>query len=217
MKHKFIYLFILVFFAACSKEDVDPGVDTTELNNQVTTCQYAPYTTGSTFVYEQSLNGSTTTATWTVGNSQMINGKQFVEISGFLGTNGNNSSFFNCENGEYTVYDNNVPTLNGALELIYMKENVSPNTTWTETISQSANGINYNTKYEFTYVSLDATRMVNGITYNNVIHIHLDSSTNPFGYYTPFSSDDYYWAEGVGLIEYIGSFSEMKLVSYDIQ
>ena len=213
---KLLYLLIPVLLISSCKDEETPvnTGDIGELNNGITTCLYAPYTTGSTFVYEQVTFGGTTTATWTVVTDKIINNRQFIQVSGMLGLA--STVYFNCENGEYTIRGENVPSVVGALELIYLKEDVSMNTQWSKTINQNYNGISYQTRYDFTYVGEETTRTVKGVTYSNILEVHLDTYTNATGSMQLFSQDDYYWAEGVGLIEAEGSTVNFELISYNI-
>lgn len=206
----------VLLITACQDEETTPvnTADIGELNNGVTTCLYAPYTTGSTFVYEQQTSFGTTPVTWTVQDDRIIDNRQFIQVSGMFGLS--SSVYFNCENGEYTIYGENVTSIVGALEMIYLKENVAANTQWSKTIDQSYSGIDYQTRYDFSFTGSAASRTVRGVTYQNILEIHLETFTNASGVWAPFSTDDYYWAEGVGLIEAIGTTVNLELISHNI-
>jgi len=217
MRKYLILILPALLIGACKDDETTPvnTADIGELNNGVTTCQYAPYTTGSTFTYEQQTAFGTQTATWTVGGDRIIDNRQFIQVSGMLGLS--STVYFNCENGEYTIWGENIPSIVGALELIYLKENVTVNTQWSKTISQSYGGLNYQTQYDFTYAGEATSRTVRGVTYQDIIEVHLEVYTNITGSFQLFSEDNYYWAEGVGLIEAIGTSANFELVSYNIQ
>jgi hypothetical protein len=220
---KKIYLFVLaslVVIASCKKDkDEDPDnntitADVTQLNNGVTTSQYAPYTQGSTFTYQYETIMSTDTATWTVMGGKEFGGKFYVEIAGLMGMTSN--AYFNCQNGEYLMY---VPATDStpSMNLIYLKENENIGGTWTQTISGEYMGISVNNKYVFTYAEDLSSYEVYGVTYNDVIHINLDVFVIWMGTEIPAGVEDYYWAQGIGLIEKIGISGNMSLLSYNIE
>ena len=222
MRKHLLFFALVLLIASCGKDEevTNPNngdtVDLTKLNNGVTTCEYAPYTTGSSFTYEQDNGFGPETAIWQVGEEELIDGTMYVSINGFLGST--SSGFFNCENGEYHSYLETAPTVIGSLELVYLKETLSVGQSWDQTINQSANGINYTTRYNFTYASHDTERVVNNETYTDIIHVQLNTFSD-FGFgsgETLLSTDDYYWAKGVGLIEVDGISVNMKLMGYQI-
>ncbi|MCB0807169.1 MAG: hypothetical protein KDC05_15330 [Bacteroidales bacterium] len=221
---KKIYLLILVIgvvFAGCNKEDDEndepkpTSADVTQQNNGVTTSSYAPFTSGSTFDYKYvDFFGEETMSTWTVLEGKVIDDIFYVEISGFLGSTDN--GYFNCENGNYTAY---IPA-NGALptlKLVYLKENVAIGESWSQTLTVSNQGVNMDNKYEFTYESKLDSLTVEGKTYTDIMHVHLDLYTVFMGQEMLASSDDYYWAKGVGLIKKTGLSATLYLMDYNIQ
>lgn len=222
MKHLLKVLMLLLIVSttySCKKDnnnDDDTGiVDLKVLNNGVTTCEYAPFTLGSTFVYEQTSGTLSQEATWTAESEETIDGKTYVKVSGFGGLS--DEVFFNCESGVYNFIAKNAQTVVGDMDLVYMKEDVPINTTWGNMINQSALGIDYTTRYEWTYAGTQDSRVVNGVTYNDILHIHLDAYTTANGPEILFSQDEYYWAKGIGLIEKVGTTANFKLISYNIQ
>ncbi len=218
MKKIFIFAIgIALCLSSCKKDDPGTSVDLTKLNNGVTTCLFAPYSQGSTFTYDRVLqNGSMVTSVWEVTGPKIIDGDTYASIDGLLGVNG--PGYFNCNNGEYTMYFENTPTVvDGILKLIYLKENAAIGTKWNTTIQQFANGISYTTRYEMEYIERLSDRPVNGIYYIDVIHNQLNTYTTIAGTESLVSVDDYYWAQGVGLIEVEGTNGSTKIVSLDVK
>lgn len=219
---KKVYLFALMLLSvlvACNKDDdenAEPQLttaDLTQLNNGVTTGQYAPYTTGSTFDYKYETFNGTSTSTWTVLEGKEINGKYYVEIQGFLGAMDN--GYFNCEGGDYSCY---LPAtqMTPELNMVYMKENVAEGTDWQHVLTVSANGIDVQNKYVFTYEGKIDSKTVEGVEYTDIIYISLDLYTVMLGQEILASTEDYYWAKGVGLIEKSGMSGNIYLLSYNI-
>ncbi|MCB2220067.1 MAG: hypothetical protein KQI35_06700 [Bacteroidetes bacterium] len=220
MKKFYLFAFIiLTVLVSCNKdedENEEPQVtkaDLTQLNNGVTTGQFAPYTTGSTFDYKYETFSGTSTSTWTVLEGKEINGKYYVEIQGFLGAADN--GYFNCEGGDYSCY---LPAgaMTPELNMIYMKENVAEGNQWEHVITMSANGNEVQNKYVFTYEGMIDTKTVEGIEYTEIIHISLDLYTVMMGQEILASTDDYFWAKGIGLIEKSGMSGNIFLLSYNI-
>ena len=210
-------LALLIVMAACKKdEDDEPEIkkaDITQLNNGVTTSTYAPFTKGSTFDYKYETFTGEENATWTVLDGKEIDGKYYVEIQGFLGALDN--GYFNCEEGVYTTYMPST-TMTPEMKMVYMKENVPEGTEWIQTIETTANGITIQNKYIFSYVGKLDTKTVEGEEYSDIIHIHLDLYTVMMGQEFLASTDDYYWAYGVGLIEKSGLSGNIYLLDYNI-
>jgi hypothetical protein len=221
MKKRILIAFMLtgVLFS-CTKDNEEQPVedsfnaDITQLENGVTTGEYAPYTTGSTFQYKQETILGDTIITWTVLQEKKIGDKYFIEISGFLGATDN--GYFNCEGGNYTCYLS-ATAFTPVIEMVYMKENVAVGTEWEKLINMNFGGLVFQNKYLFSYVGKIDSHTVEGNTYNDVIHIHLVTSTIMNGNEVPASEDDYFWAKGVGLVEKTGPSGEITLVSYNIQ
>jgi len=111
-----------------------------------------------------------------------------------------------------------VPTVvDGIVSLIYLKENATVGDTWDTSIQQSANGLNYTTRYQTEFVEKLTSHTVKGTSYPDVVHNQLSTYTTLGGSETLFSVDSYYWAKGVGLIDITGTTYDVKLTSYDVK
>ena len=211
----FALLLSIVIFSCNKKEDDENPVDIAQLNNGMTTSQYAPYTTGSTFNYKNiDLLGKTTETTWTVLEGKEIDGKFYIEVDGFLGAT--SSGYFNCEGGIYTIY---IPAtvLTPIMKMVYLKENVSNNTQWEHITTMSSGGSEFQNKHVFTFIGKESSRTVEGVQYNDIIHIQLDTYLVFQGEETLMYVDHHYWAKGIGLIEKSGDSGSIFLLSYNIQ
>lgn len=217
-----IALMLMLAIASCNKDEEEDQQDTptfntdiTQLNNGVTTGLYAPYTTGSTFDYRYiDMMGTQTNATWTVLEEKLIDDKYYIEIEGFLGAV--DKGYFNCENGDYTIY---LPASGQTpiISMIYMKEDVPVGTEWEESISVTVQGIEIENKYVFSYEGNLDSWEVEGETYTDVAHVHLKTYYVYMGVEQLASEDDYYWGEGVGLLEKTGLSGNISLLSYNIE
>jgi len=221
MKKRILIAFMLTgVLVSCTKDNEEQPVvdsfntDITQLENGVTTGEYAPYTTGSTFQYKQETIMGDTLVTWTVLEEKKIGDKYFIEISGFLGAS--NNGYFNCEGGDYTCY---LPAtaFTPVIEMVYMKENVNVGAEWEKLVDTNFGGVVFQTRYVFSYSAKMDSYTVESNTYNDVIHIHLVTTTIMSGIEIPGSEDDYFWAKGVGLVEKTGLAGQITLVSYNIQ
>ncbi|PSL49241.1 hypothetical protein CLV51_101571 [Chitinophaga niastensis] len=181
---------------SCSKEMSRAG-DTPP----VSTCDYAPYTTGSSFSY-MNVNRSKDTVkyTLTVSGDTTINGNVYKKVT--------NDSVFTCSNCKDGIYTQvaSILTFQGYraddLQLTYLKDNVPAGTTWSDTISVTNGGITSSGILEFTVTQKDITKTVNGKDYTQVIAVRMDAFAlllnNPVSVGTISTS---YYGKGVGLIE----------------
>lgn len=209
-------LIILSSIYSCKKEETFNGVSLKTLNNGVTTCEYAPFTLGSTFTYEAGLPGNITEVTWETGDPETINNKTFIKVNNFSGSE-DIPTYFNCEDGEYNIIIQNVAGISGNLDLIYLKENVPVNTTWQDTVFQSNSGTTTLNRYNWTYIEKKDNHTVKGNTYSDIIHINLVFTVEYDGFILTTDETDYYWARGVGLVESLGTNVNYQLVSHSIE
>ena len=112
-------------------------------------------------------------------------------------------SYYNCTAGVSTVIGINGTTVAGApvefVKLTLLKANEAVGASWTD--------INTNGGQQFTYTSSiiekGVTRVVKGITYTDVIKVHVTTTIDVAGGTIPAGQSDYYYAKGKGLIENI--------------
>lgn len=209
MKAKFNFLFLFAitafFIASCQQ------------NNTVTpppsSCSYAPYSNGSEFVHIQS-NGDTSTTV--VTGDTVINGAACKILSQtFSSGNQGGVVYHYCGGGSYMYRNLYVPQYNIVVDsLVYLKDNLSVGDTWTASFSGVFNTIPITAEYEYSCVATGLTRTVSSQTFNNVVHVRSDAYATTLGIRKMIATTNYYFAEGVGVIE--TDVSGHKIVSYNI-
>lgn len=213
------YFLIAILFAAtllfsCSKEMSREGDGALP---PTSTCDYAPYTTGSSFSY-MNVNSAKDTIryTFTVSGDTTINGNVYKIV-------GNDSVFTcsSCKDGIYTQIAS-ILTFQGYsaddLKLTYLKDNVAAGTTWRDTITVSNGGASTSGILEFTVTQKGVTKTVNGKDYAEVIAVRMDAYAlilnNPVSVGTISTS---YYGKGIGLIEADQLHDTTTMLSYTLQ
>jgi hypothetical protein len=215
MKNFYLYIgaFILaIIIFSCSKEKSQEG---DSITTPAAGCDYAPYTTGSSFSYINISNNDTSDYTLTVTGDTTINGTTYKKV-------GNDSVFIcsACEDGVYTQVAN-LLTFQGYkandLKLTYLKDNVPAGANWRDTITVSNGSVSTTGVLEFTITEKDVKKTVNGKEYENVIAVRMDAFAivlnNPVPVGTISTS---YYGKGIGLIEADQEQDTTKIVSYTI-
>lgn len=216
MKTKLFATFLgcVIVLAACKKET--SGSTTTNSD----TTDYQPTSTGSTWTYNSSSQGSyTETAT---GTDTTINGDKYSVFSNSNGAAANR--YVNKSNGVYKVYSYVAP-LQQTLTLTYLKD-VSVGTNWEDNVTVTTNNIAIPVNFKYNIASRDGDKTVNGIDFKNVIEVTYDVSANiPLTGTVQVGTGQDYYAKGVGLITRVinanvqgTAFSDSTyLVSYQIK
>lgn len=107
------------------------------------------------------------------------------------------------------AFDNPVFT-----DIIILKENAPTNTTWSNTYSGTFSGIAASVKYDFKIASANTSITVNGVTYNNVIHVTYDVSVSAMGLpFTIIETDENYYAKGIGPLKPISTQTGGTVIS----
>lgn len=206
-------LFIAIlslFFASCQPNN----------NTTISSCDYFPYSTnGSELVYVTTNNNGTDTITETVSGDTIIDGYTCKIISQIITGNSPSSNryYSYCGPSGYMQRDFFIPGYNVVVDsFVYLKDNLSAGDMWVNTFSGTFNNFNVTVDYENFYENTQPTRVVNGETFSNVIQIRVDLYTTiaGFGGRQLSGSFNYYFAEGVGLIE--NSINNTKIISYSI-
>ena len=196
MKKIFPVLFgFSLLLAACSKDN-SPGGGTTTPN-------YQPVTAGSTWTYESTNKltsaKSSYTLTATSGDSA-INGKTYKI---FTNSGGSNDYYYN--NGTEYYQFGGIAGITGNTELLYLKSNVAVASGWNETKTVTIPGLGTaNVKLGYTLVEKMANLTVEGVTYNDVMHVKVDlSDISVSGIPVTISSQDlhFYYAPNVGRVK----------------
>lgn len=178
---------ILGLFLAvgCSKDNL-PSV--------VSTVDFSPLTANSTWTYQNTPGGTfTLTAT---NRDTVANGKTYRVL--LNSTGGNN---YMGKSGSNYYRFGSIAQLNiSAAEELYLKDDQQVNATWLATQSFTVPGIplpltanlNYSIKQK------GISRTVASKAFANVTHVRLDLSITGLG---SIGGGDFYYAEGVGLVE----------------
>jgi hypothetical protein len=184
-------------FVSCSKdEDNDPTPPETSKS-------YQPLTVGSTWLYKSRNNAAGTDATYTLtatSGDSTINGKSYKVFSR---TNASNEYYYNT--GDQYYQFGAIANITAPTELLYLNSSVDAGVSWAETKDVNIPGLGVaNLKITYTTVEKLASLIVEGKTYENVIHVKLELSEVKLGAVpVPVVSQDihFYNAEGVGRIK----------------
>ena len=201
--------FVLVF-SACQK---DPD-DTTD-NPGTETEDYQPTSAGSTWQYN-STNAGSYTETALAGDTTISGQKYFI-----IESTDNDRRYINKNGGIYTQYGY-VEEIDETLNLVYLKD-AAVGTTWEQSVDYNGVPVVFN----FTIVSRDGDKVVNGTTYNNVVAVDLEVVANSplVGGEVTIATGRQFYAKGIGSISSSLNFSALGteisdstyLVSYDIK
>jgi len=190
----------LLFFS-CSKSDDNPAPEV---------IKYMSYTSGSKWVYDVITNpgtpGSTSvvdTVTCTATDTTVEAGTANQRIYRIMKhSNGNTSDYYNITGNDYYRF-RTLPIDNLQIQELYLKDNASVGTSWSQTIPVNVPG--FPTPIPITVTNSvtqkDITKTVNGVIYNNVIYVTtvISSAGLPPG--TIVTDIKSYYAPNVGLIE----------------
>ena len=192
-----IALLLCLCFSACKKDDNNPGPPASET--------YLNTATGSTWNYHMDDNSTGTTMSedyviTSTDRDTTINSKTYHVYTTSYGENQYKALLGN----DYYQYDS-LPTGigSGAIERLYLKDNVAAGATWSQSITIDVPGAP--TPIPFTITNTlaekDISRTVNGTVYEEVIHVStaITSSWIPSSSLT--TSIHSYFAPKYGLIE----------------
>ena len=172
---------------------------------------YFPLTANSYWTYDDTAYPPDTT--YRLNSSQvMIAGNNYrsqVNGAGPVGVIGADSLPYRKSGNDYYEYINVDTFAFGTFDtpqyadVLFLKENSTVGATWTSaTFSGLQGGIAYQIKYNFTIAATNATMVVNGKTYINVIQVNWKSQESIMG--SPFTDENLYesyYAKGIGLIQ----------------
>lgn len=183
---------------SCSK---DKSVEK-PVNHPSDSTSYQPVSSGSSWHYKDGINlngGYTLTAT---GKDTTINGISFYIFENKPDTSDMTAeTYFGQNRNNY--YALGFMTQLGNNAMLYLKDTSKVNTTWTQNIPISLQGISLSAEMDFQLLQVSGTRVVNSKTYQNVAHVGLQVKVpNPLGGSAiSYLTGDLYFARGVGIIE----------------
>lgn len=182
-------------FAACKKSDSGSATSTSDT--------YINTTSGSSWSYQQTnLTTNSGPSNYTVTSTSRdttINSRKYHVYNYSDG----GSQYLGLDGHDYYQYDS-IPVSGGInIERLFLKDNVSAGTTWTQDFSLSIPGIQLpvplNISNKIAEKGIDRT--VNGTAYSNVIHVSTTLSSALIPGSALSSSIDSYYAPKYGLIE----------------
>jgi hypothetical protein len=233
-KNFYLILTAIIIFTSCQKDltfdnsgvpKTGTGTGTgTGSNSDCKACSYLPMCNGAWYTYNDTLGGtaSSTTDTLLVIKDTTIDSKTFAKIySPVSKTN----IYYNCTNGASRLIAYNSTTFGGSnitvADITILKANLPLGGTWKD---QLTNPTGQQVTYADSIVEKSISRTVNGKTYNDVIHVYVETGIDvPVLGFLVVTITDYYFAKGVGQIEAIISdatsgviFEHRALKSYFI-
>ncbi len=188
-------------FASCKKDIVNenavtPGSNAakSDINSNVND-PYYPFNNGRTYTYVDSTINGTSTITKsaiTISGDTTIDEKTFSKSSAAEA-----STYYHSDAGETTIVIYNG---NDKITTTVLKANEPVGTIWKDVYSN--NGVP--TIYEWKIVAKGFNKTLMGISYSDVIQVHLSGSAEvPVQGKVIFANSDYYYAPNVGLIEHV--------------
>jgi hypothetical protein len=188
-----LFLSVAMLIASCSKK-----------NNPVPSASsdsYLPVSSGSQWTYNDVVNGNTSQLTVTMtGGTTVIGGKTYYTGTSASSLKGTSTGYFYSENHAYAMRAAG-GTTGIILELQLGNDAQNAGYTWTTTPSDngSINGVPAQTVN--TIKEKNITKVVNGKTFNNVLHTQVSLQYDFGAGFQDVAVYDIYLAKGVGLIE----------------
>ncbi|MBW8686170.1 hypothetical protein [Chitinophaga rhizophila] len=200
----------IIAIYACRKEKSLEALITT------TPCTYAPYTVGSSFIYQYiNSKGEASLYTLTVRADTSINGKSYAILH-----DGYNSQFVRCDNGKYFLYEPPVSLEDYKLipgDRLFLQDGYPAGATWTDTVMGSMSGVAQTGLLQYHILERDVEKTVMGKTYQNVIAVRQDAAVLMAGTTYPVGTvATYYYSPGVGYIETVSATDTIRLVNHSI-
>lgn len=215
--HNLIVLSLCLILFSCTKEK---SKENAPANKE----SFQPSTKDSYWYYEDNQRGKfTLTAT---GRDTVVEGVTLQVFENKSDTSDQITyTLFGQKKNDYYVLG--LFELLGDKLLLYLKDNTSPQTKWTQPISINLPALIGKTDAEldFTLVETDMTKEVKGKTYKNVAHVSLKvfASISGLGKIDTSVTGDFYFARGIGLINVVlktpdsDETEDVSLLNYDIK
>ena len=196
-----IVLAACIAFASCKKEVAnEPAGNTSETITGLPDAQsYYATPNGETYTYvDTTAGGSASTSI----SSQQRMGDTTINEQTFDKVTGDGSSIYNYQSSKEGV--TTLVSFNGKEKITttVLKANEPVGTLWTDNFTTGG----VPTTYEWKIVEKGISRTVLGVSYNNVIKVHLNGTAilGAKAVSAVIANADYYYAPNVGLIENIG-------------
>jgi hypothetical protein len=214
----FIAVAFLITFGSCSKElSVENNIDTTG-TIIVPDTTYQPLEAGSSWVYQDSATGVTTTLSATDSDT-IVNGQSYTVFHALSGGQ-TADQYFSISSHDYFsfgVFGYGLPSVVS----LYLNDTASAGYNW-QVSAGTFNG--YPAQIQGQIIDTGLIVTIGSNTFPNVIHSQVNMQYNVgSGFQTPYATYDYYVAKGVGIIKIQLSIpsvplqATLNLVSYSIQ
>jgi hypothetical protein len=182
-----------MLIAGCSKKN-NPGPS-------ASADTYLPVSSGSTWTYNDISGGSTSQLIVTMtGGTSVINGKTYYAGTSASSTKGTSTGYFYSANHSYSLRATSA-TANITLELQMGNDEQNAGYSWTTTPTDNGTVDGVAAKTVNTIKEKNVSKVVNGKTFNNVIHTQVDLQYNLGTGFQSVATYDIYLAKGVGMIE----------------
>ncbi len=216
----------MVLFSSCEHEPIPPSPYIWPEG----TSDYAPYTIGSTFTFEISNIASPAidSFTYVVTKDSIINGFRYYKLESNKPKAGP-TYFANYTNGNLTEITYNLDYLGlGVITVPYvlettLKDYVSVNDTWLESLVVNYAGVNLNVTFAHTMLQKNYTKSILSKDFSNTISVRQVISTIiPPGFPWPptvptTSQFDNHYSKGAGLVQRdISDGTSLKLKKFTI-
>jgi hypothetical protein len=193
-------LSIALFFTACKKNNSSSTNNDTPSSADCKACVYTPDCVNISYTYQDQIASSAATTrviTYSSLSDTSIGGIVYQKITTPTG-----NSYQNCDNGVTTSISYNAVGTSGStvaeIKVVPLKANGAVGTTWTDHVTSGGGQDN---QFDYTIEEKGISRVVLGVTFTNVIHVTAMLSVNYMGTNVPEGQVEYYYAQGIGLIE----------------
>ena len=194
----FSLLILPVLVISCQDDDVPTPPVTAE--------KYMSVSAGSTWNYELTDKVLVTTDPFTISSGSKdstINGRLYHV---FTNSSGSSNEYYHIAANDYFNYRSLPQSLGGSsVENIYLKDNAAAGTSWTQLYAVTVSGFPSNVSVTHTITAKGLTKVVNNITYKDVIHVTTTISATISGIPLPanaLTTDiQAFYAPRVGMIQ----------------
>ncbi|MES2777052.1 MAG: hypothetical protein V4722_22940 [Bacteroidota bacterium] len=197
----FCPVIILLLCISCKKDNSpDTSPNGISDNNNCKACIYIPMCDSSIYTYYDTLGGNfkTLTDTFLYKKDTLLRGHVYEK---FYSTYNHDFFYSNCTNGISRYGEEDGLSDSTILHRISLDANLPVNGTWSDTVKQQLLLVDPIQKN--TVLSKGMSRTVNGLVFNDVVHVRKERGYVQMGSFTLYNTVDYYYARGVGLIDAI--------------
>lgn len=161
---------------------------------------YFPTTIGSNWGYN--VAGFTDTLhVYAANKDTTISGNSYRILYGARGII-KDTAFYRKNANDYFRWDA-LDLNSGRMALLFLKDNQPVNTTWESTMANTIYmGLPTEVKMKYTLMNVNFTRVVNGNSFDSVIHVKNDLQYKILGTFQTIQTIHTYFAKNVGLIEF---------------